>query len=700
VSKKLFHLIMPVGTIKLIKNDFDCSIIELEKEYNIERKIYLLENYCDFEIKFTNFSGTLNIIFVENNKKYKFYYHHVEKDKFFFGGKGMCMIYFDGEGKFMLNYCKRSCEYFLIDKYFLDLGFTGFYLSQDLLHLREKVRFSYGLDYGENLIFGMYNNVDLEVLKNNINCGILWGGSDIMLESSVRSKSIEIIKSNGNINFAMSQKIYDKLVVLGVSNIKKVCISFCWNDIKYRFVEEKFIRKRGIYIYDGLDRSEKKKKIYNQKVVDKVIEKLKGEYEIYRSSNGYREDVFDLYRKSFVSLRLTEYDGNANSAQECGMLGIPVISNQEMNHSISWGDSDEIVHKINYIFKKNIKIRWRKEGINLLLISNDKPGNGGGASMTYELGKYLSGRGYNVYEMYLNNDVKFGMEKIGERKYIVRLNQNNKDWGISGLIEKIRSDFKVILRSAISTLDLKKLIEKYEVLFFIPGIFKNELSCYWKDLDENDLLKVLNIGNIKNAGLVNSYCNSMLTQSLYLKYGFHEMDILEINFLKINKIVWGKERDIDFIFVVSNIERKIKNCELFFELASKLNYKFLLVSTEKVDKKLKNIECISGVDIEEMSKYYLRSKCLINCSYFDSMSNVVLEAINNGCHVLISEYNGLSGYIPDDLKSDFVILDKWEEKCKSIVERYFDLEVKRKKLVDLLIRKKWEVEIKLLELLS
>lgn len=118
---------------------------------------------------------------------------------------------------------------------------------------------------------------------------------------------------------------------------------FCWNDGNY--LRKRDTRAQSIFIYDGIGKDHRKDEIYNKKLVDKFAE-LVSSYPIVRTSAGeFIKNIDDIQANSFVSLRLTNYDGNANSAQECGMFGVPVISNQAMNHCVSWQSLEEIVKK-------------------------------------------------------------------------------------------------------------------------------------------------------------------------------------------------------------------------------------------------------------------------------------------------------------------------------------------------------------------
>jgi len=698
---------MPFGNIKSVQSETKFIPLILDKELVPFEKLFILENFFNLNADINNIKN-LFFIFPFNGKKYEFTYKGVCKDKFYFGeeykGK-ICVIYFNGKGSITFSQNKEKNYINHIDKYFINEGYSKFHISQDLLHLRSKVKMSFGLDYYQEnneplLVFGLYNSADLAYLKGNV--GILWGGSDIMVSRKNRDSAVEIIKNNNYVNYAMSEKIYNKLIEFGINNIKKVFISFCWNDVRYKMNDFSYHVKKNIYIYDGLDKSNKKKDIYNHDLVDKFCSIIGKKFKIIRSSDGFKENIIEYYKNSFVSLRLTNHDGNANSAQECGMMDIPVISNQEMNHCITWKNIDEIVYKTIYIFDNHIKIGWLKDGVNLLFISNDMPGKGGGATFTGELKRYLDKRGFNIWEIYLIHNDKEEYS-YSNKRFLLKYNQKKK-WNFLGWLEKEKStnkefaDFmkkgcKIILRSAHN--EIRKLRDKFEVIFLSPGIYKN-------DMDGNFDLKFINHSNIRCANETICYANSMLTQQAFHKMGLNNVNLLEINFLQMRDRVIDTKRDIDFIFVVSNIDRKIKNFSLFQNLAAKKKYKFVLVSSDNVKMGRTSMEV--HIDPKNINDYYQRSKCLINCSFFDSMSNVVLEAINNGCHVLVSQNNGIVDYICGELRENFVVesynIKDWEEKLDIVMTNWDKLEKEREKLWEFLIRKSWEVEIRLLELLS
>ena len=720
-----------------MENQENNEEITINEKRKIEDKFYYLQDLQNFYIKFHNFMGYLNIILPKMKKHYRFFYRGgIKEDLFLFKNIQSFIFYFEGVrdiSEFTIIPENYQSPYLHQDDLFFKNGYNQFMISQDLIHLKNKLKEAYGLDYCQNnesnlLYFGMYNYSDLELLEafdknTDKKIGILWGGSDIMLKTKLRNRILKIVIEKNYENYAMSDYIWNKLENLGVKNKKKVCVSFCWNDCNY--LKKRDNKAQNIFIYDGIGKDRKKDEIYNKKLVDNFAKNCYSSKNLFncsviRTSTGeFIKNIDNTIANSFVSLRLTNYDGNANSAQECGMFGVPVISNQTMNHCLSWQSINEIVKKVVYIRKNNVRIYWKKEGVNLLFISNDEVGKGGGATFTFQFKKYLEKRGFNIWTIFLVH-----REDNSENIIVDSPNHNiqiyfntKKKWRVLEKLEKIEDpffnkfmtlDYKIILRSYIPMKDFRELQAiNSRIIFFIPGIFKNGLDGDWRKMSEDKILRYLNLSNFKIANEVPSFCNSRLTQSIYQKYGIPDAGILEINLLQIqaqSKKWEDSERNIDYLCVVSNVKRQIKNVSLFYELRKKLSGRFCLLSGEKIDKKPNlEIEYMEEVPHDKLEKYYQRAKILISPSFYDSMSNTVLEAINYGCFVLISENQGVYVNTEDHIVQDYTV-STWEKRCLEVSEMWQQdigkIDEIRQKTKRALLEKSWEVEIKVLEILS
>jgi len=477
----------------------------VNEKIKIEDKCYHVKSLQNFRLELENFIGYVNIILPKAKKHYRFFYRGgVKEDYFLFNNSQSFLFYFEGvrdTSSFqIIPEIINQPKYIQQDDLFLKYGYTQFIISQDLLHLKNRFKEAYGLDYCQNtetnlLFFGLYNYADLELLEafnknNDKRVGILWGGSDIIQKTKLRNRILKLIIEKNYENFAMSDYIWDKLQRLGVKNKTKVCVSFCWNEANY--LRKRDIKSKSIFIYDGIGKDHKKNKIYNKNLVDKFVESVSS-YPIVRTSAGeFIKNIDDIQANSFVSLRLTNYDGNANSAQECGMFGVPVISNQEMNHCVSWQSLEEIVKKVRYIRKNNVRIYWRKDGVNLLFISNDEIGKGGGATFTFQLKKYLEKRGFNIWGIFLAHHNSESAElSVDSENQTIQMHFNTKNkWCLLEKFKKIEdsnfqsfmtSNYKIVLRSYIPMKDFRELQAiNPKILFFIPGIFKNGLDGDWR----------------------------------------------------------------------------------------------------------------------------------------------------------------------------------------------------------------------------
>jgi len=588
---------------------------------------------------------------------------------------------------------------------FLDLPFYSVfnqknikqvYVSYSLKHLREKIRQMYHLKYYYNkkkplLVFGVYENNDKKIIKEHQgDVYIIWGGSDIMIKKS----KFDYLNKENIFHFCLSSQIKKKCLEFGFNNVQDLFLTFCFGLKPYLYPLKN--KRKGIYIYDGLTKNRNKNKIYNQSLIDKLVPKL-NKYEIYRSSDlEFSEKIWETYQKCFIGIRLTIHDGNANQIQECGLLGIPCISHQEMNHCLSWNNLDEIIFKINFIYQNNIVIKFNYPQPKILIISGDKPGNGGGATSSFRLSRFLSLRGFEVSNLYLNHVETKEPYFKGE---VYNFNMNSS-YNVKDFIPNLNYDV-VILRTAINNKSIEYLRDNFfKIYFFIPGVYKNECS--------EKSLEYIHKMNIRQCQLIPSLTNSRLSKFEISVLGF-DCQVLEHNLLLLdNEMIINKEIEWDCVFIASNLNRPIKNVELALNLLNffgKRNWKTLVITNDEVEKdfqkKYKHVSFIKGIAVDEMKNYYLKTRVVINTSYFDSMSNVLLEAINYGCHILCSSQNGLVDYIED--KEKFVVFDYDLENWKTILRKtlkQFDKQLEdRKKLFNSLLKKKWEVEIKLLELL-
>ena len=93
--------------------------------------------------------------------------------------------------------------------------------------------------------------------------------------------------------------------------------------------------------------------IYNTDLIKQIVLKLNNKYNIIYSSDLCINNakMIDIYSNCFMGIRLCENDGNANTVQEMGLLGLPVLHNGLYPNSVPWFNNiDLICEKIDYIY--------------------------------------------------------------------------------------------------------------------------------------------------------------------------------------------------------------------------------------------------------------------------------------------------------------------------------------------------------------
>ena len=58
-----------------------------------------------------------------------------------------------------------------------------------------------------------------------------------------------------------------------------------------------------------------------------------------------------IYSQCFIGLRLTNKDGNANTAQEMNAMNIPIIHNHS-SFGLKWNNLNDIIYHVNHEFLK------------------------------------------------------------------------------------------------------------------------------------------------------------------------------------------------------------------------------------------------------------------------------------------------------------------------------------------------------------
>lgn len=225
------------------------------------------------------------------------------------------------------------------------------YISEKISHVSHQIKNKFNLiDYYDinksAYFFGIYNRKDIsKLIDHKSDSYIIFGGSDLdynMFHCKVLIPKLIEHKDKIRKFFVISENLKNRAIQL---NLPKNKIELIRLDLTS---DEDFkINNYGntIYVYDGCFKTGK---LYRREIAEQVINKLPETFSVIYSSELSLppDEMYSIYKKCFIGLRLTEKDGNANTVLEMGKMGIPVIFNGNEVNRISYNSVDDIVSKI------------------------------------------------------------------------------------------------------------------------------------------------------------------------------------------------------------------------------------------------------------------------------------------------------------------------------------------------------------------
>ena len=225
---------------------------------------------------------------------------------------------------------------------------TQLYLSNSLKSFKKILEDKYNFlrEYHDTdspaIFFGVYDKEHDKkaLLDHNGIAVVIWGGSDIYHKAVNDKMFIDAMKNKNNLmHIAISKDVSDILSILKIPHIRNL----------FSFIKKSFFKPASlgnkIYIYCNENNS-----TYNGPIIDYLKTKLKNfEFLDSRAFNVKYDIMPAVYSKCFIGLRLTSFDGNANTCQELGLMGIKCIHNGDLPNCIKWSlnDLDNIIQTIN-----------------------------------------------------------------------------------------------------------------------------------------------------------------------------------------------------------------------------------------------------------------------------------------------------------------------------------------------------------------
>jgi len=225
-----------------------------------------------------------------------------------------------------------------------------FLAKYGLEDMAKQIRVRHSIHDIPCVYFGCYTDADLKQIQNNKSKFkiIVYGGTDATRPKRLR----ELKKIEGLYHVAISDYVADDLSRLKIP-YKKVGITPI-DHSKYNLTLEPL--GKAVYIYYG---SKANSHMYGEDLFKKVQKKLpKIKFHVCGFGDHSREGLVQIYKDSFVGLRLVKHDGLPNTVVELGLMGRRVIHNGGLPSSISYKPT---VEDICRLIKKE-QGRWKDSG--------------------------------------------------------------------------------------------------------------------------------------------------------------------------------------------------------------------------------------------------------------------------------------------------------------------------------------------------
>jgi len=354
---------------------------------------------------------------------------------------------------------------------------------------------------------------------------------------------------------------------------------------------------------------------------------------------------------------------------------------------------DSLLTKLNTRFMKQNKI---------LVTTTQYPTNGGGATNSYLLVKYLRSIGYRTACLFFKNKY-FNGKVLIEDTNDYNIDPDNLGGMFTTTIDNKQSRGYVINDSGVK-IEISKYLEgepdiilakNYVAPVLSHDIYKN-VPVYYLLSGSYALTRLAN-ENISAQKYLNNSIepimtyveteamniskkivpNSELTKTLISKsYPEHIGKIyhpINTSLLPVNDYVYvDMPKDIDIVYISSDSGRKIKNIDLATNIFKHFKkYDKLLIgkcNVQDIENTTLTNDLISRPNV---MKCLAKSKLLICPSFFDSNPNVVYEALANHCIPMLSKNIGTANlfdkiFVCDDVYDE----NEWYDKIQYVLDNY------------------------------
>lgn len=216
---------------------------------------------------------------------------------------------------------------------------TQCYISPSLAGLDFKTKYGFTdyLDSSKPLaLFGMYREEDLDVFRSHKGLiTLIWQGSDA---KNIPVLYLEELRKKPARHIAISHWNSASLKKYGIDH-ECIAVSATIDNL------QPCPRGDSIYFYSS-DESKESADLYGEYMLEEI--KNRTGLNIIRGTltTFNKEELVEMYKKCFINLRLTKYDGCPNTNLEMGMMGRRSVFNGLIPHSLAWGSVEDICETI------------------------------------------------------------------------------------------------------------------------------------------------------------------------------------------------------------------------------------------------------------------------------------------------------------------------------------------------------------------
>jgi hypothetical protein len=572
--------------------------------------------------------------------------------------------------------------------------------SDCMTHFKDRFKDFYKLKEYEDenintVYFGVYSTTDINNIKNMKNTKyIIFGGTDVDLILGNKELKKLFDEIDNKIILYISENINDRLKYYGYKDAIKFNLDLTDKNI----FKKPEILGDSIFIYNGFSKG--LEHLYGKDTYEEIIKRNPNFNYIFSNNlNVKNEEMYNIYKKCFIGLRLTASDGNANMVKEMECMEIPVIHNHS-NYGLKWKtvvDVENLIHKnnnINYMENQIIEIEKLNDK-KILINTHTFLDNMAGDSIMIMNYMNMLMKNNNYITLLSKYEVSNNFTRnLNFDKYKIISVKTNEE--IINIIDKEEINNNVIfIRNHEILENLKNKNWLYKTILYCLDInlegIKQLNNQFNSIITQSEKLKKLFIDNNINENKV------IVKEPLVYKYDFDlsertdneirliycgtlrdEENILEIieEFQKIHKerpevvlkIVYGKiHGDANFIDGINKIIKEgVDGCEFKYNLSHRDACYEITTSdigicwrkngwgdNGEVSTKVKEYEMYELIIENNISYYNL--KRIINCKYLKIIKNL---NIDNSLKYKLFDYDSCNKYdtiIKQKFKINFII---------------------------------------------